>query len=195
MAEDLTNYDLIVIGGSAGSLEVILKILPDLDPELQAALILVLHRKSDSDSALVELLATRSPLPVEEAAEKDPIQAGHIYVAPADYHLLIENDCSLSLDYSEKVNFSRPCIDVTFQSAAEVYGTRLACILLSGASADGTEGLRTVIRKGGRAVVQDPLTAEVDFMPRYAIRDLGIQDTVSPAELAGLINRISRQRS
>ena len=194
MAQNLliANTELLIIGGSAGSLDVILKALPLIDRGLKISIILVLHRKNDSDSALVDLLAMRSTIPVLEAAEKDPILPGHIYVAPADYHLLIENDRTLSLDYSEKVNFSRPCIDVTFQAAAEVYQERLVCLLLSGASSDGTEGLRAVSQTGGITAVQDPLSAEVDYMPRFAMEHLQIDHIIAADRVADFINTLNK---
>jgi two-component system chemotaxis response regulator CheB len=140
MAEDLTDpmqpIELLIIGGSAGSLEVIMKAFPELQ-NLPFAIIIVLHRKRNTDTALIDLLAARTRIPVIEAAEKESIANGNLYIAPADYHLLIESDRTFSLDFSEKINFSRPCIDVTFQTAAETYKDTLACLLLSGASADG----------------------------------------------------------
>lgn len=159
----------LVIGGSAGSLDVLLQLLPFLDPACRLAIIIVLHRKSDNDTLLSDLLATRSVLPVKEAEEKDALTAGMVYVAPADYHLLIEPDGTLTLDYSEKVHYSRPSIDVTFSSAAEVIKERLACLLLSGANTDGGEGLQMVKEMGGVVAVQDPAEAEVAFMPKYAM--------------------------
>lgn len=186
------NPELMVIGGSAGSLEVILKALPLISKEITLPIILVFHRKNDSDSSLIELLAGKSQIPVLEAAEKDPILPGHIYVAPADYHLLIENDHTLSLDYSEKVNFSRPCIDVTFQTAAEVYQDKLVCLLLSGASTDGTNGLHSVKQYGGIAAVQDPLTADVDFMPRHAMENVKVDRVVNAGQLGDFINTLGQ---
>ena len=164
-----TALQLLVIGGSAGSLEVLLAVLPKLRENLDFAIIIVLHRKYSTDSALTELLSTKTRLTVKEADDKDDLLPGCIYLAPADYHLLVENNHSLTLDYSEKVNFSRPCIDITFQTAAEAYGPALACLLLSGASADGAEGLKLVHENGGITAVQDPACAEVSYMPMKAI--------------------------
>ncbi|WP_343672160.1 chemotaxis protein CheB [Chitinophaga sp.] len=159
----------LVIGGSAGSLDVLLQLLPSLDPACKLAIIIVLHRKSDNDSLLSDLLAARSILPVKEAEEKDLLTAGMVYVAPADYHLLIEPDGTITLDYSEKVNYSRPSIDVTFMAAAEVLGDQLACLLLSGANIDGGEGLQQAQEMGAVIAVQDPTEAEVAFMPMHAM--------------------------
>jgi two-component system, chemotaxis family, protein-glutamate methylesterase/glutaminase len=179
---------LIVIGGSAGSLDVLLQVLPSVDPQLRIPIIIVLHRKSANDNLLADLLSSRTNLHVKEADEKEVISPGYIYIAPADYHLLLESDRSFSLDYSEKINYSRPSIDVVFQSAADVYGPSLVCILLSGANADGTEGFKYVKEKGGYTAVQDPDSAEVDYMPRSALLN-NCTDSVLPVDaIAAFIN-------
>ncbi len=184
---------MVIIGGSAGSLEVIINLLPDLSPALECAITLILHRKSDADTAsLADILSRKTTLPVIEAEEKEAICSGHIYIAPADYHLLFERDHSFSLDYSEKVNFSRPSIDVSFESAADVYGADLAAILLSGANNDGASGLVAVSNVGGKTIVQDPATADVDYMPQYAIKFHPPDLILAPAALAGFINSWSR---
>jgi len=144
-------------------------------------MLIVLHRNVDFESSLEELLSSRTRAPVREVEEKDPVVAGTIYIAPADYHLLIEADQTFSLDYSEKVNFSRPSIDVTFRSAADVYGKKLVCVLLSGGNSDGVEGMLYVKEKGGVVVAQDPETAEVPYMPQHAIIRMTI-DFIVPAE-------------
>lgn len=174
----------LVIGGSAGSLDVLLKLLPLLNPACQLAIIIVLHRKSDNDTLLSSVLAARSVLPVKEAEEKDQLTPGMVYVAPADYHLLIEPDGTLTLDYSEKVHYSRPSIDVTFMSAADVLGSRLACFLLSGANTDGTEGLQVAQLMGAVTAVQDPAGAEVALMPRHAMTVVKVDRVLKQAEMA-----------
>lgn len=182
---------LVVIGGSAGSLGVLLQMLPGLSRPLAVPVIIVLHRKNYADSVLSDLLGTRTALQVKEAEEKDVLQPGSIYLAPPDYHLLLESNGTLSLDYSEKVNFSRPSIDVTFSSAARLYGPRLLAILLSGANADGAEGLRDVAATGGLAAVQDPETAEVPYMPEQALEQVGVSKTLKAAEIADYINQFA----
>nr|WP_315824569.1 chemotaxis protein CheB [Paraflavitalea speifideiaquila] len=113
-----------------------------------------------------------------------------IYIAPTDYHLLLEKDRSFSLDVSEKVNYSRPSIDTTFESAAEVYGPSLLGILLSGANADGVEGMKRIKSLGGTCLVQDPETADVDYMPRKALQQVKV-DIILPAhEIADYINSL-----
>src|SRR5688500_3447281 len=124
MAQESLAYSLLVIGGSAGGLEAILQILPALKREPSLAVVLVLHRRG-GESMLTELLQDKTAWNVKEAEEKEPIEPGTLYIAPADYHLLIEKDRTFSLDYSEKIHYSRPAIDVTFETAAEVYGPQV----------------------------------------------------------------------
>ena len=164
--------EVLIIGGSAGSLEVLLKVLPHLKRNLDFAIILVMHRKSGRDSMLTDLLSHKTDLEVKEIEEKEAITKGTVYIVPPNYHLLIENDKTFSLDASEKVNFSRPSIDVTFESAAEVLQENLVCLLLSGSNSAGAKGLVAVKENGGRILVQDPDTATVPFMPEYAIAEV-----------------------
>ena len=180
--------ELIVIGGSSGSIEVLLKLLPSLKAPLSLAIILVLHRKNSVESTMAELFAGRTQIPVKEVEDKDAVEPGTIYIAPADYHLLIERDREFSLDNSEKINFSRPSLDVTFESAAEVYGPSLVGIILSGANADGTNGLKAVKRAGGLTIAQNPETAQVSYMPEQAILHNTIDYIFDVSELATFIN-------
>jgi two-component system, chemotaxis family, protein-glutamate methylesterase/glutaminase len=189
MAEDELKhrYDTIVIGGSAGGLDAILQIIDGLQRS-DFAIILVLHRKVSYDSVLAEILSGRSLFVVKEAEEKEQVLKGSIYLAPADYHLLIEKDFTVSLDDSEKINFSRPSIDVSFETAAEVYGNRLIGILLSGGNSDGVEGLRKIREAGGLCIVQDPDSAVVSVMPAIAITELKVNNVLTPGEMAVFIN-------
>lgn len=186
-----SRYSVILIGGSAGSLDVLLRMLPALHTDMHLPLVIILHRKNGNDSTLTQLLGSRTTRLVKEAEEKELLQPNTVYLAPPDYHLLFEQDRSFSLDYSEKVNYSRPSIDVSFESAADVYGPGLLCILLSGGNTDGTEGFRMVKKKGGTTVVQDPGTADVSFMPQSAI-SAGLADHIIPtAAIAGFINSLN----
>ncbi len=180
----------LIIGGSAGSLDVILHLLPNLKSGLKFPVIIVLHRKNSADSMLLELLTYKTNIPVKEIEDKYAIENGTIYLAPADYHLLIEKENYFSLDDSEKINYSRPSIDVTFESSSEIYKENLVCILLSGANNDGLEGLKIVKENKGLIVVQNPLTAEVPFMPEQAINE-GLADLIlNGNEMASFINSI-----
>lgn len=180
-----------IIGGSAGSLDVLLKVLPDVDPQISFPIIIIVHRKHDADSLLPVLLSTRTKLIVKEVDEKEKILAGRVYIAPSDYHLLIERDETFSLDYSEKVNFSRPAIDVTFQTAAEVYGTKLTCLLLSGSNSDGVNGLKSVKVWGGTTAIQDPASAQVAYMPAQAKFNVEIDYILNIEDIAEFINLLS----
>lgn len=181
---------LLIIGGSAGSLEVLLEILPKIKRGFCLPMIIILHRKSDNDFLLQQLLSTKTYLKVKEAEEKEVIEPETIYIAPADYHLLIERDHSFSLDYSEKVNHSRPSIDVTFQSAADVYEKDLMCILLSGANSDGSKGLKYLREKGGTAIAQQPANALVPYMPQQAILSKAVDLVLDNQEIASYLNSL-----
>lgn len=185
------NTEIFLIGGSAGSLKVILETLPDLNENLSFPIIIILHRKGSSDSMLSELLNAKTSLTVVEAEEKVILKPGFIYLAPPDYHLLIERDHSLSLDFSEKLNYSRPSIDVTFTSASEIFKDKTAGLLLSGANSDGVAGLNTIKQNNGTTLVQDPVTAEVDFMPKQAIMYATIDIVINPNQIAAFINQLN----
>ncbi|RZK38281.1 MAG: chemotaxis protein CheB [Pedobacter sp.] len=187
----MSGCKALIIGGSAGSLEVLLKILPELAVDLSFPIIIVVHRKHGTDFLLSDLLSSKTTLRVKEVEEKEDIIGGTIYIAPSDYHLLIEKDHTFSLDYSEKVNYSRPSIDVTFQSAAEVFGENLACLLLSGSNADGVNGLKAVKNYDGIALAQDPKTASVEYMPQQAILKVNIDHILAVENMANYINSLA----
>jgi len=181
MAETTVKaFKVVVIGGSAGSLEVILSIIKGLPPDPQAVFIIVVHRKNDKDSILETLLGYQTELTVKEVEDKDPLLLNHVYLAPPDYHLLIETEDSFSLDSSEKIHFSRPSIDVTFESVAETFQERVIGILLSGANSDGAKGLLAIKNQGGYTIAQHPATADMGYMPQQAIA-LGAADLVVEA--------------
>ncbi|GAO41879.1 chemotaxis protein CheB [Flavihumibacter petaseus] len=180
----VSRFRLALIGGSAGGLDAILKIMSRLQQVPSYPIVIVLHRKADYDTLLVDLLENRTVIPVREAEEKITIENGYLYVAPADFHLLFESDGTFALDASEKVNYSRPSIDVSFISAAEVYRENLLCILLSGANADGTAGMKTARELGATCIVQAPQSAEVPFMPESALKEMEV-DLVLAAESIG----------
>jgi len=165
----LKGYDVIVIVSSAGCFAALTAILTRLPAALPQAVVVVQHLHPDGGEYMVEFLNGRCLLPVKEAEDKEVVAPGVIYVAPAQYHLLVERDRSFSLSVDEKVNYSRPSIDVLFESAAVAYGTNLAGVVLTGANADGAAGLAAIKAHGGLAVVQDPATAEVAVMPQAAL--------------------------
>ena len=163
-------FDIIIIGGSAGSIEVIIYLLKSLPKTFLTPVVLVIHRIKNTTSNLAEILTKKTDMKkIIEPEDKEPIKPGRIYLAPQNYHLLVEEDHTFSLDYSEQVNFSRPSIDTSFENFADIYSKRTLAILLSGANKDGSVGLTAVIEKGGMAVVQSPKTARYPTMPNAAI--------------------------
>ncbi len=182
---------LIVNAGSAGSLQVVLAVLTAMGKDYPIPVLVVLHRNNTFESSLEELFASRTRLVIKEVEEKDAIQPGVVYISPADYHVLIEQDRTFSLDYSERVNYSRPSIDVTFRSAAEVYGSGLIALLLSGGNADGAEGMQWVRDGGGLTIVQDPQTAEVPYMPQQVLLRMTVDIVAPTEELPELIHSLA----
>ncbi|RAJ98168.1 two-component system chemotaxis response regulator CheB [Larkinella arboricola] len=186
-----TPCKAVVIGGSAGSIEVLLKLLPALPSVLSFTVIIVVHRKNSAESSLANLLSLKTAVPIQEVEDKDAVLPGSMYLAPADYHLLIEKQGVFSLDNSEKVNYSRPSLDVTFESAADVYGPAMVGILLSGANADGTAGLKAVKNAGGVIVAQKPETAMSGFMPQQAILNTPIDFILDVNELIEFVRSLN----
>jgi len=181
---EITTGAVIVIGGSAGSLEVILELVNHLPLFSTVVIIIVVHRMIDHDTILEDLISYKTLYPVKEVEDKDVIIPGTIYIAPPDYHLLIENKDCFSLDSSEKVHFSRPSIDVTFESVAETFTSRVMGILLSGANADGAAGLARIKELGGYTLVQSPESAEMSIMPQQAINRNIVDRIVEPAQIS-----------
>ncbi|ADG17980.1 chemotaxis protein CheB [Paraburkholderia atlantica] len=178
------GYELVVIGGSAGGVEVLNVLLAALPARFGAAVMVVTHLPPDSPSYLVPALAHRCALPVLEPDAGELILPGRVHVAPPGYHMLVEVDRTVALSTDAAVRFSRPSIDVLFESAAAVYGERLLAILLSGANDDGALGLECVRALGGTAWVQDPASAGSAEMPRAAI-ERGAADAIfNPKTLA-----------
>jgi two-component system chemotaxis response regulator CheB len=184
---------LLVIGGSAGSLQVILSLLTAIGEDFPMPVLIVLHRNGGFESSLEDLFSTRTQLLIREVEEKDQLRTGTIYLCPADYHVLLEKDQSFSLDYSERVHFSRPSIDVTFRSAADVFGPGVISLLLSGGNADGAEGMQYVKERGGLTVVQDPSTADVPYMPQQVITRMKVDFIVPADEIPGFVRQLGRQ--
>ena len=161
-------YGIVVIGTSWGGLAAVHAIIAGLPARYDLPTVVVQHRHRDSDTLLTRLLQDRSRLVVCEPDDKQPIEAGHLYVAPANYHMFVE-DGHFSLSVDAPVRYSRPSIDVTLASAANAFGHRAVGVILTGANADGADGLRRIADAGGLAVVQDPATAEVSTMPAAAL--------------------------
>ncbi len=159
----------ILIGGSAGALEVVSTVLGAMPTAYQHPIVVLLHVGRNTRSALAPALGANCRLPVREALGGEPLAPGTVYVAPPDYHLLVDPGPVLALSVDEPVSFSIPSIDVLFESAADVLGSQCAAVLLSGANADGARGLRAVAEAGGQAIVQAPGEAAWSTMPAAAL--------------------------
>jgi two-component system chemotaxis response regulator CheB len=182
----------VVVGTSAGGLRALEKILGGLPAAYGLPIIVVQHRSKESD-AFAEVMGSLVDLPVHEAEDKEPIVAPGVYLAPPDYHLLLEPG-RLALSTDDPVNFSRPSIDVMFESAADAYGAGVIGLLLTGANSDGTRGLGRIRQGGGFAIVQDPSTAESPEMPGSAVKE-GVYDVIVPLdEIAKVLLRLAPVR-
>ncbi len=180
------GYDLVVVGTSWGGLAALRILVGGLPATFKMAIVLVQHRHKESDHLLRTLLQEHSPLKVFEIEDKMPLQQGSIYVAPPDYHTLVEPG-HFSLSTEAPVRFSRPSIDVTFLSAADSYGHRTVGIVLTGANADGSEGLRRISDRGGLAIIQDPATAESMLMPTAAVKAVPRARVMSLVEITKFV--------
>lgn len=179
-----TQTEAVVIGASAGALEALSRLLPALPAQYGLAVMIVVHLPPDKKSILAELFQDKCRIKVMEAEDKEPIRAGVAYFAPPDYHLLVEPDKTLSLSSDEPVLFSRPSIDVLFESAADAYGPALAGVVLTGASQDGAQGLAAVIEAGGLGIIQEPAEAYASAMPEAAIAKCQAAQVLPLGEIA-----------
>ena len=181
------SSDILLLGGSAGSFKLLFKIAQFLDADLNKAVIMVMHRKRNFASEVEKLFAQRSRMLVKEINDKDKVEKKTIYLAPANYHVLIEKDGSFALDVSEAVWFSKPSIDITFESAAEVYKDKCTAILLSGANQDGAAGLLKLRNAGSLTIAQNPEDAELPEMPREAINLNAVDYVLRTEEIMELL--------
>jgi two-component system chemotaxis response regulator CheB len=188
----MEKKEIIVIGGSAGSFDVLMNIIPLLPEVFPLPIVIIVHRKTSEESILTALFQRQCKMKVTEADEKMKIEKGIIYIAPAGYHLLVEKDHTFSLDYSEKVNNSRPNIDVTIESIVDVYRDKVIGILLSGANNDGAKGMELLKDSGGFVVIQSPETALFPKMPKAAEKIMKPDTVLSPGEIASFLIGISK---
>jgi len=163
------NADIVLLGGSAGSFKIIFQLAKNFSLQLNKTVIIVIHRKKNFFSEIEDLFSQNIRIMFKEISDKDKINKNTVYIAPANYHTLIEKDGYFSLDVSEAVWYSKPSIDVTFESAADIYKDRCIAILMSGANQDGAEGLLKLRNSGALTIVQDPADAEMPPMPAAAI--------------------------
>lgn len=192
-------FEAVVMGGSAGGFKAFALILESLPPDFRIPILLVQHLHQDDGGAFAGHLAATSKLPVIEPCDKERIAGGNVYVAPAGYHMLVEQDGTVALSTEEKVNWSRPSIDVLFESAARIWGEKVMAVIISGASNDGTAGIQAVQAAGGLTIAQNPDGAEYPFMPRSAIDSGAVDDVLTIEEIivriAGLRLATPRRQS
>jgi two-component system chemotaxis response regulator CheB len=184
------RYEAIVIGSSAGGLNALKTIFRGLSKRFNIPLIIVQHISPDAENYLIQILHDLRKLKVKEADEKERPVPGVAYLAPPNYHLLLEADRTFTLTIDERVNYARPSIDVLFETAAEAYKDKLIGIILTGANNDGSLGLKKIKDFGGLTIVQDPETAEVESMPRAAIQTAVVDHIVPLDEIASFLNSL-----
>jgi two-component system chemotaxis response regulator CheB len=184
--------DAVVVGASAGAVSALGVILPKLAPDFAPAVIVVVHLQPHVPSLLTQIFQDRCALAVREPMDKDAVARGTVWFAPPDYHLLIERNWVFALSIAPPVHFSRPSIDVLFESAAEAYGERLAGVVLTGAGYDGVAGARAIRDNGGLVLVQDPETAEAPLLPTMTLK-AGVAHQVSDLpEIDDTLNQLGR---
>jgi two-component system chemotaxis response regulator CheB len=181
----------VVIGCSAGGFSAISYLLSHLPADFNVPVIIVQHRSRENDHLLEKILQEKSPVKVKQADEKEKINPGHVYIAPPDYHLLIEQDGTFSLTVEKEMGYSRPSINVLFETAAQVYGARLTGILLTGASNDGAAGIKAIREHGGTTVAQDPEEAAYPIMPKSAIDTGTVQHKMKLTEILTFLTGLS----
>ncbi len=185
---------MVAIGASWGGLDALAVLLGDLPPDFGAAITVVQHRAASSpQGAMARYLRSRCALSVVEAEDKEPVEAGRVYLAPPDYHLLVDID-SLGLSLEAPVAHSRPSVDVLFESAADSYGPALAAVVLTGANADGSRGIMSVRAHGGVVLAQDPAEAERSEMPLAAIATGAVHEVHPLKSLAARLTELDRKR-
>lgn len=185
------RIDAVVVGASAGGIEALMTVLPGLAADFPVPVLVVLHLPRQTPSSLVEVFTPKCALTVAEAEDKVPLDGGAVFFAPPDYHLLVDRGPQLALSDDELVNYSRPSIDVLFESASELYDDRLAGIILSGANADGAAGLAAVGRAGGVTIVQRPADAYAQAMPAAAIACAHPDHVLPLSDIAGLLTKLA----
>ncbi len=181
-----------MLGTSAGGTAALAILLAPLPETYPLSVIVVQHLHPWQAGAPLIYGAPTSALPVREVVDKEPVRAGCVYFAPANYHLLIEDDRTFALSIDEKVNYSRPAIDVLFESAVDVYGSHLIGVVLTGASQDGARGLRRIKESGGLTIVQDPATAEAPYMPESAVAAMEADYVLPLPEIGALLVQVGK---
>ena len=192
LRDQLLACEAVVIGASAGAVEALNQLLPAVPEAARIPVAVVVHLPPNRPSLLPEVFASRCLARVREPVDKEPMTAGSIWFAPSNYHLLLESDRSFAFSTDLPVNFSRPSIDVFFESASDVFGETLCCVVLTGANDDGALGASAVRRQGGLVIVQDPESAEAKQMPSAAISRANPQIIATLPEITELIRLATR---
>lgn len=190
----MSEIGIVVIGASWGGLNALSRLFAAMPEEFGVPIVVVQHRSRHADNLLASLLQDVTPLRVVDVEDKEPLEAHSVYIAPANYHLLVENG-HLSLTTDPLVRFSRPSIDVTFMSAGDTYRSATLGVVLTGANDDGSRGLRHIVDRGGRGIVQNPATAESSTMPAAAVRAVPEAEVINLEEIAPRLVSIMRPAS
>ncbi len=186
----MSQYQLIAVGASWGGMHAISSLLEGIREHRELSVVIAQHRHPESGSELRRTFQLHSSLRVHDAEDKDVLEPGNVYLAPPDYHLLVEREGTLALSTDERVNYARPSIDVLFESAADAYGPRCIGIVLTGANEDGAAGLRRIKELGGVTIVQDPRDAERPEMPAAAIAAVDADVVLPLAEIPSFLKRL-----
>jgi two-component system chemotaxis response regulator CheB len=187
------RVSVVVVGTSLGGLSAMRVLLAGLPREFRPPIVIVQHRGKTADDALLTLLRKETFLSVCEPNDKEPLESGRVYIAPADYHLLVERN-NLALSTEAPVNHARPSIDILFESAAESHGRGVVGVVLTGANEDGATGAARIKERGGVMLVQDAASAEAPAMPAAAIATTNIDKIVPLAELAAVLSDLCAER-
>ena len=188
------KYKIIVIGASAGGIDALIEVLSPLPADFPIPVLVVQHLPTNNpENDLVKFLDGKCQLKVKEADDKELITPGNVYFAPANYHMLIENDNTVSLSIDEKVRYCRPSIDVLFESARDAFSSEIIGIILTGANTDGADGIRRIKNNGGITIVQNPETAELSVMPLAAIQSCDVDYILLLKEIPELLVKLSTE--
>ncbi len=186
------DYKAIVIGGSAGSFQVISKLLSQLPSDFELPIIMCLHRLRHVRNGFVEALNIKSSIPIQEPTDKEPVRKGKFYLSPANYHLSIELGNTFALTTEDLMNNSRPSIDILLQTGAYAYRNKLIGILLSGANRDGAQGMKMINERGGLTIVQDPKDCLIDTMPVSALNITDIDHVLNVQDIIDFLLSVDK---
>ena len=188
----INQYEVVVIGVSTGGTNTLRRVFTALSPDYALPIVVVQHLHPLQDNATIVKFHENCRIPIKEAEDKERIKSDQVYIAPPNYHLMIEDNYTFTLSVDGKVNFTRPSIDVLFESAVDVYAEHIIGIILSGANNDGAQGLQLIKNKGGLTIVQDPETAVAPAMPLAALATTNVDLILSPDDIGKLLVKVSK---